>query len=106
LRPAQTKSSGDPISKTTRTKWTGGVAQAAEYLLCKCEALSSEPNPNHHPPSKKRKRLMKVEDLRTDSKLSGETEIFEKNDLKSMLSWMWWHNVCNSSTPGAEARGS
>jgi hypothetical protein len=25
-----------PISKITRAKWTGGVAQAAECLLCKC----------------------------------------------------------------------
>jgi hypothetical protein len=23
--------------------WTGGVAQVVEYLLCKCEALSSNP---------------------------------------------------------------
>jgi hypothetical protein len=34
-----------PISKTTRTKWTGGVAQAADCLLCKCETLSSNPSP-------------------------------------------------------------
>jgi hypothetical protein len=27
--------------KITRTKWTGGVVQAVERLLCKCEALSS-----------------------------------------------------------------
>jgi hypothetical protein len=28
-----------PISKTTRAKWTGGMAQAVEHLLCKHEAL-------------------------------------------------------------------
>jgi hypothetical protein len=36
-------SSGDPISKITRAKWTGGAAQAGEHLLCKYEALSSNP---------------------------------------------------------------
>jgi hypothetical protein len=40
LRPAQANRSQDPISKITRAKWTGGVAQAAERLLCKCEALN------------------------------------------------------------------
>jgi hypothetical protein len=33
-------------------KWTGGVAQAVERLLCKCEALSS----NSSPTRKKKKR--------------------------------------------------
>jgi hypothetical protein len=26
-------------------KWTGGMAQAVEYLLCKHKALSSNPTP-------------------------------------------------------------
>jgi hypothetical protein len=34
----------DLIFKTTRTKWTGGVAQEVECLLCKYEALSSNPH--------------------------------------------------------------
>jgi hypothetical protein len=38
-------SSQDPIFKITRAKWTGGVAQAVECLLCKLKALSSNPNP-------------------------------------------------------------
>jgi hypothetical protein len=33
-----------PIFKITRAKWTEGMAQAVEQLLCKCEALS----PNTH----------------------------------------------------------
>jgi hypothetical protein len=33
-------SSQDPISKITRAKWTGGVAQVVKHLLCKHEALS------------------------------------------------------------------
>jgi hypothetical protein len=33
----------DPISKTTREKWTGSVAQAIDHLLYKHEALSSSP---------------------------------------------------------------
>jgi hypothetical protein len=42
-RPAQANSLGDetPISKITRAKWTGSVAQVVEKLLCKHEALSS-----------------------------------------------------------------
>jgi hypothetical protein len=31
------------ISKITTAKWTGGVAQVVEHLLCKCEDLSSNP---------------------------------------------------------------
>jgi hypothetical protein len=34
----------DPISKITRAKWAGGVAQALEHLLSKWEALSSNPS--------------------------------------------------------------
>jgi hypothetical protein len=34
-----------PTSKITRVKWTGGMAQAVEHLLYKCEALSSKPSP-------------------------------------------------------------
>jgi hypothetical protein len=32
-----------PISKITRAKWTGGLAQAVEHLLYKCETLSQTP---------------------------------------------------------------
>jgi hypothetical protein len=35
-----------PISKITRVKWTGGLAQTIEHLLCKCEALSSNSSPS------------------------------------------------------------
>jgi hypothetical protein len=40
LRPPWANSSRGPISKITRAKWAGVVAQAVEHLLCKCEALS------------------------------------------------------------------
>jgi hypothetical protein len=33
------------ISKITRAKWTRGMAQAVENLLCKCESLSSNSIP-------------------------------------------------------------
>jgi hypothetical protein len=36
-RSAQKNSSGNPISKITRAKWTGSVAQAVKHLLCKHE---------------------------------------------------------------------
>jgi hypothetical protein len=42
-----------PISRITRAKWTGGVVQTMEYLLCSCEALSSNPSPT----KKKKKPL-------------------------------------------------
>jgi hypothetical protein len=32
-----------PSLKITRAKWTGDLTQAAEGLLCECEALSSNP---------------------------------------------------------------
>jgi hypothetical protein len=41
LRPAWADSLQVPISKITRAKWTGGVVQGIEHLLCKCETLSS-----------------------------------------------------------------
>jgi hypothetical protein len=34
-----------PISKITRAKWTGSVAQVVEHLLCKPNTQSSNPNP-------------------------------------------------------------
>jgi hypothetical protein len=34
-----------PISTITRAKWTGGVAQELESLLCKHEALNSSSVP-------------------------------------------------------------
>jgi hypothetical protein len=37
MRSAQANSWRDSISKITRVKWTGGVAQWAESPLCKCE---------------------------------------------------------------------
>jgi hypothetical protein len=35
----------ESISQITRAKWTGGVAQAIELLLCKCKALRSNISP-------------------------------------------------------------
>jgi hypothetical protein len=51
FRSAQANRSQDPISKTTRAKWTGDVAQAVEHLLHKPEALHS-----NHNTTKKRKK--------------------------------------------------
>jgi hypothetical protein len=44
LRPPGQTVHETPISKITRAKWTGGVAQAAEDLFCKREGLSSNPS--------------------------------------------------------------
>jgi hypothetical protein len=44
LKPAWTNSSHDSISKTTRSRCTEGLAKVVECLLCKCEALCSNPS--------------------------------------------------------------
>jgi hypothetical protein len=44
LRPAWANSSRHLISKITRAKWTGGVAQVVECLLCKRKERSN-PSP-------------------------------------------------------------
>jgi hypothetical protein len=54
-RPSQANSLQDPISKITKTKWTGGVAQSVECLLCKCRALTSNSSPTRK--KKKNKNL-------------------------------------------------
>jgi hypothetical protein len=46
-RPAWANSLQDPISKITKTKWIGSVAQVVECLLCRCKALSSNPRHTH-----------------------------------------------------------
>jgi hypothetical protein len=45
-----------PICKITKTKWTGGVAQAGEHLLCKHEALISNSSPREGEREKERER--------------------------------------------------
>jgi hypothetical protein len=41
------------ISKITKAKWTGSVAQVVEHLLCKCEALNSNHRPTKNPKKQK-----------------------------------------------------
>jgi hypothetical protein len=59
LRPDWANSLKNFISKITRAKWTGGMAQAIECLLCKCKALSSNTS------STKKRKKDKLESLRT-----------------------------------------
>jgi hypothetical protein len=42
--------------KTTRTKWTGSVAQAVGHLLCKCKGLSLNYSPKKKPKQTNKKR--------------------------------------------------
>jgi hypothetical protein len=44
LRTTWANSLQDPISKITRAKWARGMVQVVESLLCKYEALSSNPS--------------------------------------------------------------
>jgi hypothetical protein len=55
-RPDEAYSLWDPVSKITRAKWTGGMTQVVDHLLCKHEALNS----NHSPTQKRKKRERKV----------------------------------------------
>jgi hypothetical protein len=58
LRPEQEKQFLKPPSpKITREKWTGGLAQAIEILLCKCKACSS--NSSSIKKKKKKKKRKK-----------------------------------------------
>jgi hypothetical protein len=52
--PAQANSSWDITSKLTRAKWSEGVAQMVEHLLCKNEALNSNPSPTKKKKKKKK----------------------------------------------------
>jgi hypothetical protein len=52
------------ISKITKVKWTGGVIQ--EYLLCKHEALNSNPSPTNR---KKKKLGSTIPELKGESEL-------------------------------------
>jgi hypothetical protein len=45
LRSALAVFPRNAISKIIRAKWTGGVAQVVEHLLCEHEALIANPNP-------------------------------------------------------------
>jgi hypothetical protein len=55
--PAQAKSLQDPISKTTREKWTRGVAQEVQRLLCEHLLCNSEVlNSNTSLPTQKKKK--------------------------------------------------
>jgi hypothetical protein len=53
-----------PISKISRAKWTGDVAQAVEH--CKYKALSSNPSPT------KKKKKANVHTPQFKTKLSNE----------------------------------
>jgi hypothetical protein len=50
-------------SKITRAKWTKGVAQAVQCLLCKYEALSSKPH------TKKKTKKQKKDKVSSSSPL-------------------------------------
>jgi hypothetical protein len=53
------------ISKITRAKWTGGVAQVVELLLCKHEVLSSNPNPRERERERERESIAIIFGIQT-----------------------------------------
>jgi hypothetical protein len=57
----------------TRAKWTGGVAQVSEYLLCKSEALSSSPS---HKQKKKKKKDSNTNDMVSEISEDGYITLY------------------------------
>jgi hypothetical protein len=70
-RPTWANSLWDPISNITRVKWTEGVAQEIECLLCKDKTLNSNVSP-----TKKRKNFSKCTHSPTSSWASGHLPSF------------------------------
>jgi hypothetical protein len=60
------------IFKITRAKWTGGVTQAVEHLLCKRKALSSKPQSH----KKRQKKLL--------TRRLNNTLLDNKGDIKEI----------------------
>jgi hypothetical protein len=79
MRPAWANSLQDPISKITRTKWTGDVAQAVEHLLCK---RSPEFKPPSHQKKKERKQQAENEQKSLGKQQSQD---LESRDLHSSV---------------------
>jgi hypothetical protein len=66
-----------PISKVTRAKWTGGVVQVVEHLLCKCEALSSKPSPM-------KRQLLPLQKANKQTKRTPKVFLVERKGLKML----------------------
>jgi hypothetical protein len=75
----------NPISKRARAKWTRGVAQVVELLLCKFEALSS-----HLKQQQQQKKLGTVVHTCNPNTLEAEARRYE---LKASLDYIS-ENVC------------
>jgi hypothetical protein len=56
VKSASENSLQDSISKISRAKWTRGMVHAVEYLLCKSEALSSNPSPTKNKQTNKKQK--------------------------------------------------
>jgi hypothetical protein len=54
-----------PIPKITRAKWTRGVAQVVENLLCKCETLISNPSPEKKKINDMHRQLIKNDKIQS-----------------------------------------
>jgi hypothetical protein len=91
-----------PISKITKAKWTGGVVQAVEHLLCKLEALSSNPYTA--------KKIIDHEEQ--NMAVNVPTPLPPKNNsrcswpLNELLLMGMGAHTCNPSTWEEEAEGS
>jgi hypothetical protein len=83
-RPTMANSSWDPISKITRVKWTEGMPQAVECLLCEHQALSSN-HSNTQKNSKKNKNCIK-----NIESVSIQYFFLELNSMNIWIFWKHW----------------
>jgi hypothetical protein len=90
-RSTQENSLWDAISKITRPKWTGGVAQAVEHLLCKLKALSSTPS------CTKDKKFMNVGSTVSVSKIWNTIVTIHRIVVSKNQNFLIWifKNFCN-----------
>jgi hypothetical protein len=71
LWPVQANSARIPHLQNKRARWTGSVAQAVEYLLCKRGVLSSNPSPTKTPLQKPKQANKKIYPLKNPQNHKG-----------------------------------
>jgi hypothetical protein len=108
-RPAWANSSGDPTSKIITAKWTRGVGQVEEYLLCK----SKDPSSNSSTAKRLKKKWQSTNPflifcistsfVTVQNKSSIKLTISEKSEPKTLsrkLSGGWGFSSVEDRLPG------
>jgi hypothetical protein len=84
----------DSISKVTRAKWTGDMAHTLEYVLCKHEALSSNPSSTKTKQNKKKTKpkVNRIENtiIAKDGELNMERILFPLHILPTSFTFIFY----------------